>query len=174
MRLGEVTSVIFNSRAGGKTTALMEEIHDYAVQNRQAEIVVVCSTRSQADWWLLRWRDKYPALRPPRVVSMQNVLPVRGLRFEKVYFEDIDMDLEGIYSERVRDVLTTLVEARDPEVVFTCSPLDMAYDWPYDPEPTEAELQAIEDEKTANRLAVVRNRLTRWKSEKQGKKDQGA
>ena len=180
MRLGEVTSVIFQSRGGGKTTTLMEEIHEYGVQNRMTEVLVVCSTRGEADLWMRRWRDKYPALRPPRIITMNNLLPIRGLRFEKIYFENIEIDLEGIYSERVRDVLVTLVEAREPEVVFTCSPLDFYYDWPYDPEPTEEELAEIAAQEAAEEkrrrdnfmLAYMRTKILHWKNERQGEEDQ--
>lgn len=168
VRWPDYVKVIYAPRGWGKTSYIMEEIHEYAVQNRTAEIAVICANRSMADLWIRNWRDRYPALNPPRVLCMGNLLPIRGYRFEKLYFEDIEIDLDGIYSERVEIAWPSLAWAREPEMVFTYSPLEISYDWPYDPEPTEEELQAIEDEKTANRLAAIRNRLVIWKSGKSG------
>lgn len=103
----------------GKTTLIMDEIHELAVQNRTQEVLVVVHDARHGQWWENVWRDKYPALRPPRIMSIQNTLPIRGRRFEKIYVEDVDVQEDGIYSVKLRDVLPALVFARDPELIFT-------------------------------------------------------
>lgn len=163
-------SIIFNNRQSGKTTAITEEIHELAVQNRTPEVLVVFPNKSQSDYWLRRWRDTYPALVPPRVVTMQNILPVRGYRFEKIYVENIDFDLEGIYSGRVRDLLVSLVDAREPEIVFTCSPLDMVFpDWAAleREEREREEEERLRQEEAAKRFFMVgymQSKIKQWKA----------
>jgi len=123
-RWPDYVSVIFNQRQCGKTATILEEIHTLAVQNRTPEVLVVVPDMRQKEWLVREWRTKWPSLTPPTIISIQNTIPVRGRRFEKVYVENIEIDLEGIYSDRIMDLWLCLVEARDPELVFTCSPMD--------------------------------------------------
>lgn len=132
-------SVVFRPRGMGKTTLIMDEIHELAVQNRTQEVLVVVHDARHGQWWENVWRDKYPALRPPRIMSIQNTLPIRGRRFEKIYVEDVDVQEDGIYSVKLRDVLPALVFARDPELIFTCSPLDIKFEAPHERDKREAE-----------------------------------
>lgn len=126
MSFPRYVSVIFNGRRSGKTWTIMDEIRDLGVQNRTAEVLVVVPNAQRSDWWIREWRSRFPALTPPRVISIQNTLPVRGYRFERVYVEDIDIAEEGIYEPKLFDIWPCLVEAREPEIVFTCSPSTVA------------------------------------------------
>ena len=128
MSLAEYSFVLFNNRQGGKTWAIMDEIKELAVQNRTAEVLVIVPSMSHREWWIREWRSKYPALTCPRIESLQSPVGVRGRRFEKIYIEDIDVNPEGIYDQKLWDVWPCLAWAREPEVTFTCSPLPFAYE----------------------------------------------
>ena len=130
----DYVSVIFNGRQGGKTKTILDEVHDLAVQGRIAEALIVVPDMRQKEFIVQTWRKRWASLTPPEVVSMQNLLPLRGRRFQKIYVENIEFDLEGIYSSRLDFIWPCLVEALDPEVVFTCSPMDQP---PWQPAPVE-------------------------------------
>lgn len=123
----EWVSIVFNDRNSGKTTWMLEQVHEYGVQNRLAEVLIVVPNQMHKELVIRQWRARYPAITDPHIVSMQNLIPVRGRRFEKVYVDNIDFDLEGIYSDRVADIMPALAGSRDPELIFTCSPLDFVY-----------------------------------------------
>lgn len=124
MKWPDYVTFIFNNRRCGKTTAILEEIHALAVQNRTAEVLLVVPNMRQKEFVTREWRARWPSLTPPMIISIQNTIPVRGRRFEKIYVENIEIDLEGIYSDRLKDIFPCLAYAREPEVVFTCSPMD--------------------------------------------------
>jgi hypothetical protein len=128
MSLAEYSFILFNERRGGKTWAIMDEIHELAVQNRTAEVLVLVPSAQQREWWIREWRSRFQALTCPRVESIQSPVGVRGRRFEKIYIEDIDMSDDGIYDRKLWDVWPCLAWAREPEVTFTCSPLPFAYE----------------------------------------------
>lgn len=181
MRWPDYVQVVFRDRQMGKTSLIMDEIHVLAVQNRTPEVLVIVTSMRHRDWWIRQWRSKYPALYPPQVISMTNLLPARGRRFEKIYFEDIDHDLEGIYSDRVEEILPCLAWARDPELIFTCSPLNIVFpDWD-ELARQEAEEEAIRAEEEAKRMkdflmvAYMRSKITQWRQEREekGTEDQG-
>jgi hypothetical protein len=132
-------SVVFRPRQMGKTSLIMDDIHELAVQNRTTEVLVVVPSASHREFWERVWRNKYPALRPPAFLSLQNTLSVRGRRYEKIYVEDIDLEPEGIYSEKLRDILPCLAWAREPELIFTCSPLPFEFEPPHLQQRREAE-----------------------------------
>ena len=178
----DYVQVVFRDRQMGKTSLIMDEIHELAVQNRTPEVLVVVSNMRHRDWWIREWRGKYPALVPPRIISMTNVLPIRGHRFEKIYIEDIDIDLEGIYSDRVNDIWPCLAWARDPELTFTCSPLNIVFpDWD-ELARQQAEEEAIRAEEEAKRMkdvlmvSFMRSKIAQWRKdrEEKGTEDQGA
>ena len=138
-RWPDYISVIFRPRQMGKTSLIMDEIHELAVQNRTTEVLVVVPNQMHREFWEREWRNKYPALRPPAFLSLQNTLSARGRRYEKIYVEDIDLEPEGIYSEKLRDILPSLAHAREPELIFTCSPLNITFEPPHERQKREAE-----------------------------------
>lgn len=171
----DYVQVVFRDRRMGKTSLIMDEIHELAVQNRTAEVLVAVSNMRHRDWWIREWRSKYPALAHPHIISMTNLLPIRGRRFEKVYIEDIDIDLEGIYSDRVQDIWPVLAWARDPELIFTCSPLNIVFpDWD-ELARKQAEEEAIRAEEEAKRMkdflmvAFMRSKISQWRREREEK-----
>lgn len=193
----DYVQVVFKDRRMGKTSLIMDEIHELAVKNRTAEVLVAVSNMRHRDWWIREWRSKYPALAPPHIISMTNALPIRGRRFEKVYIEDIDIDLEGVYSDRVQDIWPVLAWAREPELIFTCSPLNIVFpDWD-ELARKQAEEEAIrtaavmriwwsiatslgtEEEakqmKDFLMLAYMRTKIAQWRQEREekGAEDQG-
>lgn len=129
MSLWDITSIVFNGRRTGKTTWVMQQIHDLAIQNRTHEVLVVVSDSRMREFWVRTWRFEYPALTVPKIVTISNPLEARGRRFEKIFIEDIEDNEEGIYDHKLlMDVLPCLINARDPEVVFTCSPSPFSYE----------------------------------------------
>lgn len=168
MSFPDYVTVIFNGRQTGKTTLVMDEAYSFALERRTAEILIIMSSARAVDSWRRQWRDKYPALLCPHVISIQNTLSARGRRFEKIYIEDIDHDLEGIYSERVMQVWPCLAHAREPELVFTCSPLDIMFpDWDeverLEEEKRQRELEVLKD---SMMLAYMRNKIAQWRKMK--------
>lgn len=119
-------NVIFAGRGVGKTTKIMEEIHNLILAGRHSEIVVVFPTLDRAYFWVRAWHSRYGAVAPPMHVSASNLLKLRGKIISKVYVEDVDSYEHGIYDEKLQEVRIGLRSVLgDDEVVFTCSPLEL-------------------------------------------------
>lgn len=117
-------SVIQGTRRSGKTMTVLEAVHERAVQGKLAETLIITSTFREAERLTRLWRSEYMSLPDPMILTIGNLFRARGHKFEKVFIEDIDIQLEGIYSDRVRDILPCL-SGEEPEVIFTSS------NWPF-------------------------------------------
>ena len=117
-------NVIFGGRQVGKTYTIMQEINEWIVKGRRAEILVVFPTAEYVHWWSRMWQYHFHNTPMPEYITINNRLKVRGRFFSKVYVEDVDMYEHGIYDERLREIEVSLrTPLNDEEFVFTSSPI---------------------------------------------------
>lgn len=115
-------SVIHRPRRTGKTTAVLESVHERAVRGLLSSTLIVTHDQREAERIIRLWRSSYMSLPDPDIITMRSVHRVRGRKYEKIFVEDIEIDLEGIYSDRVKPLLASL-DGDEPEIIFTSSPL---------------------------------------------------
>lgn len=126
MSLMKLLRVIQNVRGGGKSDAVMGEIHELIVAGRGPEVLLVFPTQSQAYHWCRVWQDVFPFVPVPEFVTINNMLRVRGRQYSRIFIEDIHEYELGIYEPKL-DYLWPCLRSRfnDEEVVFTSSPTEL-------------------------------------------------
>lgn len=110
---------IQNGRGTGKTYTLMSLVREQISETGHDSVVVVLPDHSYKRWWFREWRARFGTVVPlPFSVVSDNLLPLRG-RFGlvKAYVEDIDTYEDGIYDERLHNLILSLVEGG--EILFT-------------------------------------------------------
>lgn len=143
--------VLQGGRGGGKTYAIMTEIHDRIIAGERANILVIFPTMNHLTWWRDAWNQRFPHIPMPDYTSMGAMNRVRGKRVKHVYVEDIDSSDEGIYAEKFM-WLYPCIQSHGT-ITFTCSPIignDTAHREP--PPPTRKDIIEAEKAKILQRI----------------------
>lgn len=142
MSIWEHTYVYVKDRQGGKTTWLLDQVHNLVVAGRGSEVLIVVSNTRMIEYTKKAWRSRFPALRMPDIIALTNTIGTRGRRYSKIFVDDIEVSPYGWADDKISDLLPCLVWADDPEVFFTASPYE-----PFPDPPTKQELAAIDAER---------------------------
>lgn len=126
MSLAKLMKVIQNGRGGGKSDAVMGEVHELIAAGRASEVLIVFPDQRQAYHWVRMWHDVFPFVLVPEYVTINNMLRVRGRQYSRIFIENVDTYENGIYEEKL-DYLWPCLRSpfNDEEITFTSSPLEL-------------------------------------------------